>query len=127
MPDRRGKPEDKDEREGNLGQAIFHRPTNSGVYAIVCNFETVRIGYNDIAQVYTDEVDRQARYEALLESVLYTFVQMNGAMRNTQLPHLVALHGVVSVSHGIAPAPTVSPLADDFVGQMQKTQQALIR
>src|SRR5690606_14645168 len=48
-PDRREKPSDKDEREGNLGQAIFHRPANSGVYAIVSNFETARIGYNDIS------------------------------------------------------------------------------
>ena len=127
VPDRREKPTDKDAREGNLGQAIFHRPTNSGVYAMVCHFEIARIGYNDISQKYVADVDRQARYKALLESVLYTFVQMNGAMRNTQLPHLVALHGVVSVSHGIAPAPTVSPLADDFVGQMKKTQQALNR
>lgn len=127
VPDRREKPTDKDSREGNLGQAIFHRPASSGVYAIVCNFEAARIGYNDITQSYVAEIDRQARYAALLESVLYTFVQMNGAMRNTQLPHLVALHGVVSVSHGVAPAPTVSPLNPAFATEIQRTQAALNR
>lgn len=125
VPDRREKPADKDEREGNLGQSIFHRPASSGVYAIVSNFEISRIGYNDINQQYVENVDRQARYKALLESILYSFVQMNGAMRNTQLPHLVALHGIVAVSHGIAPAPTVSPINPAFVGEIKGTREVL--
>lgn len=125
VPDRREKPEDKDEREGNLGQAIFHRPTNSGVYAIVSNFEVARIGYNDISQTYVDGVDRQAQYAALVESILYTFVEMNGAMRNTQLPHLVALDGVVAVSYGVAPAPTVSPLNPKFMTEIEGTRDAI--
>ncbi len=109
----------------NQGQTPFHRPASSGVYAIVCNFETVRIGYNDITQTYLPGVNRTARYAVLLESALYTFLQMNGAMRNAQLPHLSALDGVVSVSHGVAPAPTVSPLNPDFVSDIQRTQMAL--
>ncbi len=125
VPDRREKPTDEDERKGNLGQAIFHRPTSSGVYAIVCNFETARIGYNDITQTYLDDVDRQARFAALLESALYTFIEMNGAMRNTQLPHLVELHGVVTVSRGVAPAPTVSPIKTDFEKDIKSTRDAL--
>lgn len=125
VPDRREKPSDKDEREGNLGQAIFHRPTNSGVYAIVCNFETSRIGYNDISQQYVDEVDRAARYSALLESILYTFVEMNGAMRNTQMPHLVTLDGVITVSHGVAPAPTISPLNDKYQEEILSVRDAI--
>ncbi len=36
----------------NLGQAIFHRPASSGVYALVCHLELARIGYNDIKQQY---------------------------------------------------------------------------
>ena len=125
VPDRREKPTDKDEREGNLGQSIFHRPASSGVYAIVSNFEISRIGYNDINQQYVENVDRQARYKALLESILYSFIQMNGAMRNTQLPHLVALHGVVAVSHGVAPAPTVSPINKAFVQEIKGTRDVL--
>ncbi len=125
VPDRREKPTDKDGREGNLGQAIFHRPTNSGVYAIVGNFEIARIGYNDITKTYVDGVDRQAQYNALVESILYTFIEMNGAMRNTQMPHLVALDGVVSVSYGVAPAPTISPINPNFMTEIEGTRNAI--
>lgn len=111
-------------------QTPFHRPTNSGVYAMVCNFETVRIGYNDISQEYSKSqddkpIDRTARYKALLESVLYTFVQMNGAMRSAQMPHLTAFHGVVAISYGVAPAPSVSPLNPMFVEEIEKTKDAI--
>lgn len=125
VPDSRETSKDEDERTGNLGQNIFHRPASSGVYAIVVNLETARIGYNDITQEYLDGIDRQARYAALLESLLYTFIEMNGAMRNTQMPHLVALHGVVTVSKGIAPAPTISPINPNFSGDIQKTKTAI--
>lgn len=125
VPDRRKKPTDDDERKGNLGQAIFHRPASSGVYAIVGNFEVSRIGYNDISQTYVAGANRKAQYAALLESILYTFVEMNGAMRNTQLPHLVALDGVVSVSYGVAPAPMISPLTPTFMTEIEGTRDAI--
>ena len=125
VPDRRQRPEDKDEREGNLGQALFHRPASSGVYALVCNFELARIGYNDISQTYVSGVDRLDRYKAMLKSILYTLIQMNGAMRTTQLPHLVDLDGVIAVSNGVVPAPTVSPLNKCFVSEIQKTSEIL--
>ena len=125
VPDRRKRPEDQDEREGNLGQAVFHRPASSGVYALVCNFELARIGYNDISQTYVSAVDRLDRYKAMLKSVLYTFIQLNGAMRTTQLPHLVDLDGVIAVSNGVVPAPTVSPLNNAFVAEIQKTSEIL--
>lgn len=115
VPDNREKPTDKDAREGNLGQAIFHRPASSGQYAMVCHLETGRIGYNDISQQYAvGEAERQARYEALLESLLYAFVEPTGAMRNTQLPHIIEVKGAVSVSYGIPPAPSLSPLNNGF-------------
>ncbi len=102
------------EQEGsNLGQAIFHRPASSGIYALVCHLEVGRVGYNDIAQTYAlDKKGRTSRAKALLQSVLYTFLELNGAMRNTQLPHLVALQGVITLSQsGDIPAPLISPLA----------------
>src|SRR6266704_1879887 len=95
----------------NLGQSIFHRPASSGVYAIVCHLELARIGYNDIKQSYAiDETERQRRAAVLLESLLYTFIELNGAMRSTQLPHLVALEGVLATSTSVVPAPLISPL-----------------
>jgi CRISPR-associated protein Cst2 len=103
---------DQQKTGANLGQSIFHRPASSGIYAIVCHVELARIGYNDIKQAYAiDETERQRRASLLLESLLYTFVELNGAMRSTQLPHLVALEGVITTSTSPIPAPLVSPLA----------------
>jgi CRISPR-associated protein Cst2 len=118
-PDRKEIPSDKSERESNLGQAIFHRPANSGQYAIVVNIEAQRIGYNDISQKYTvEEGERSKRLAALLQSVAYTFVQPNGAMRNTQNPHIVDVCGALAYSTGPAPAPLLSPLNRAFADQM---------
>lgn len=110
----------------NLQQAIFHRPANSGRYAIVCHVEFGRIGYNDITQTYAiSEEQRRQRGKALLESLLHTFVQLNGAMRSAQLPHLVALEGALAYSTSMLPAPLISPLADDYADQMDQIAQAM--
>jgi CRISPR-associated protein Cst2 len=72
-----------------------------------------RIGYNDILQKYAiDEVERHKRSSLLLESLLHTFIELNGAMRSSQLPHLVTLEGVITTSTGVIPAPLVSPLLE---------------
>ena len=127
-PRRREIPSEKGERSGNLGQAIFHRPANSGQYAIVCNIEAHRIGYNDISQkVVLDGDERQARLAALLESLLYSFVQPTGAMRNTQNPHIVDVIGTLTYSTGAAPAPMVSPLNPDFIDQTKDISASLNR
>ncbi len=104
------------ETGSNLGQAIFHRPASSGVYAAVCHLELARIGFNDISQTYAidDPDQRHWRMQALLQSVLYTFMQPNGAMRSAQAPHLVDFSGVVTYSTGVVPAPTISPLKDTY-------------
>jgi len=95
----------------NLGQSIFHRPASSGIYAFVCHLELARIGYNDINQKYAiDGTERQLRATLLLESLLHTFIELNGAMRSSQLPHLVALEGAITTSAGVIPAPLISPL-----------------
>ena len=127
-PDRREIPTEKDERAANLGQAIFHRPANSGQYAIVCNIEAHRIGYNDISQkVVLDSDERQARLAASLESLLYSFVQPTGAMRNTQNPHIVDVTGTLTYSTGAAPAPMVSPLNPKFIDQTKDISASLNR
>lgn len=127
-PDRREIPSEKAERSGNLGQAIFHRPASSGQYAIVCNVEASRIGFNDISQRYVLDADeRQRRLAALLESLLYTFVQPSGAMRNTQNPHIVDVTGVLTYSTGPAPAPLLSPLDSNFDVETERVAQALNR
>lgn len=127
-PDRREIPTERGERSANLGQAIFHRPANSGQYAIVCNIEAHRIGYNDISQkIVLNGDERQARLAALLESLLYSFVQPTGAMRNTQNPHIVDVTGTLTYSTGAAPAPMVSPLNPNFMDQTKDISASLNR
>ncbi len=111
--------EDEQVRKGNLGQSIFHRPASSGVYAIVAHLETARIGFNDIEQVYpVSEDDREHRYRLLIESLCYALLEPNGAMRNTQAPHILGIQGIVACSAGPLPAPSVSPLHEGFREQI---------
>jgi len=107
-------------------QAIFHRPASSGVYAIVANFEMARIGFNDISQQYpVADDEREKRYLAFMESILYTFVEPNGAMRGTQNPHIVEFEGVVTVSNQVMPAPALSPLDESYRQEVEKVAGAL--
>jgi len=118
--------EAEESRGANVGQAIFHRPASSGIYAIVLNVEAARIGFNDLAQRYAiDEAARAARLKVLLESVLHTFIEPAGAMRSTQNPHVVDVRGVITVSRAVAPAPCISPLKPEFVGEIQQIANAL--
>ena len=112
--------------ESNLGQNIFHRPASSGNYAVVTTVEAGRIGFNDISQEYSiDDQSRRMRYAALLESLLYTFIQPNGAMRNTQHPHIVNFVGTVAVSTDVVPAPSISPLNTKYQSELQRIGQQL--
>lgn len=114
------------ERAANLGQIPFHRPASSGIYAFVNHYEISRIGYNDITHRYAiDDAQRASRHRALLESILYSFLALNGAMRSTQLPHLVAAEGAVTYTTHVVPAPTVSPLHPDYSDEIQRISDAL--
>lgn len=112
----------------NLGQNLFQRPASSGVYAVACHLELARIAFNDQTQQYPSDItdeDRQRRCRALLESVLYTFLQLDGAHRNTQAPHVVAFEGAITTSHTIMPAPAFSALHDGFREQIESIAQSL--
>lgn len=112
----------------NSGQNIFYRPTNSGRYATICNLDIFRIGYNDIKREYSiDDDERNRRYKALMNSILYTYIKPEGAMRNTQNPHLVDFSGVITVSKGVTPAPTVSPLNPNYKKQIEQITNSLNR
>ncbi len=123
---RRTEDESEAQRGANLGQAIFHRPASSGVYAVVAHVELARIGFNDITQQYAISLEeRQRRYTALLESLLYTFLEPNGAMRGTQNPHILNVEGVVTTSSSTTPAPTISPLTDGYAEELSAIRDAL--
>jgi CRISPR-associated protein Cst2 len=114
------------EHSGDETQPIFHRPASSGVYAVVVNLELSRIGYNDIIQKYAiSDEDRKERCKALLESILYTFIEPSGAMRNTQNPHILGFEGVISTSENVVPAPTLSALEDEYISELKRIANAL--
>ncbi len=115
--------------EENIGQTIFHRPLNSGVYAVVAHAELFRIGRNDISLDYIiDAPQRLLRAKALLQSLWYTFVKTSGAQRNTQHPHVLGFDGVTATSiQASVPAPTASPLSDGYREELEGTAQALNR
>jgi len=105
----------------NEGQNIFHRPANNGVYAFVCNIDTYRIGLNDINRQYAIEDDeRTNRYKAVLQSLLSSILNPKGAMTSAQKPHITDFKGVVSVSHKLIPAPTISALNEDYTKEINE-------
>ncbi len=121
-------PEEKGEGTVAGKQAIFHRPANSGVYALICNLELGRIGVNDITrQPDISEADRKKRAKCAVQALLATVIHPAGAQRNTQNPHIIACQGILSCSVDSLPAPTVSPLNDDYCDQMEKIAEALNR
>ncbi len=54
---------------------------------------------------------RTSRARALVEALLLTILDLQGAMRAAQLPHLTAIQGIVTTSTGVVPAPLISPLS----------------
>lgn len=115
--------------EENIGQTIFHRPLNSGVYAVVVHAEMYRVGRNDITLNYViDAPKRLLRVKALLQSLWYTFVKTSGAQRNTQHPHVLGFEGTIATSaQASVPAPTASPLSDGYREELEGTAQSLNR
>jgi CRISPR-associated protein Cst2 len=107
-------------------QAIFHRPASSGVYALICSMDLYRIGLNDITRQYViDGAARRKRATALIQALAATLLKPAGAQRNTQNPHIVDCKGVVTTSATSLPAPTVSPLHNDYREEMQKAAEVL--
>ncbi|MBS1873466.1 MAG: DevR family CRISPR-associated autoregulator [Acidobacteria bacterium] len=128
-PESRAKSAGQDEKgEGTVAgrQAIFHRPANSGVYALVCHLELYRVGVNDInRKAAVDEESRRARRLCALRALIATLVKPAGAQWNTQHPHILDCRGVVSASSGHLPAPTVSPLAENYADEIVRVAATL--
>jgi len=128
-PDSRAKSAGQDDKgEGTVAgrQAIFHRPANSGVYALVCHLELSRIGINDITrETAIAAEDRAKRQRAAIQALLSTLIKPSGAQRNTQNPHIVDCRGMISTSASHLPAPTVSPLCPEYCHQMERITETL--
>jgi CRISPR-associated protein Cst2 len=109
-------------------QAIFHRPASSGQYAFICNLDLWRVGLNDITRApAVAAADRVARARALLQALAATLLKPAGAQRNTQNPHIMDCQGVIATSNNSLPAPTVSPLVDDYRQQIERARDACNR
>jgi CRISPR-associated protein Cst2 len=130
-PETRAKSAGQEEKgEGTVAgrQAIFHRPANSGVYALICHVELGRIGVNDISrELMISEDDRRTRARAAVQALMATLIKPAGAQRNTQNPHIVACEGIIATSTSYLPAPTMSPLSDDYRTQMESIRDTLNR
>jgi len=125
VPEGRGKGSGAGE---NLGQNIFHRPASSGVYAIVLNIDPMRVGRNDIALDYSIDAEARAlRIKGLIVSVMNTFIRMNGAHRNTQMPHLVDFRGAIVTSTSSIPSPSISALNQNYREQIAQSCEQLNR
>jgi len=108
----------------NEGQNIFHRPANHGIYAFVCNLDVYRLGFNDISRKYSiNDEERSKRYKALLQSLLSSFINPQGAMTSTQKPHITDFKGVVSISQKLIPAPTISALNPEYKQEIEEIKK----
>ncbi len=104
----------------------YNVQVSSGLYATVLNIEAFRIGYNPHNFSYSiDAAERKKRLDALLKSVLYTYLQPNGAKRNTNLPHPDYFEGVITVSTRRCPAPMLSPLEESYSRQIHSLADTL--
>jgi len=108
------------EAEEVAAQMVYHRPTRSGVYAVVSLFQPWRIGLNEVNYEYAIDGDsRVRRYRLALEGYKNLLQRADGAMTSTRLPHTEGIEGIVTVSRRNAPAPVFSPLRDDYRQQLE--------
>ena len=110
----------------NEGQNIFHRPANHGAYAFVCNIDAYRVGFNDMSRTYAiEDNQRQARYKAVIQSLISSIINPRGAMTSTQKPHITDFKGVVTYTTSLVPAPTVSAINGDYRDEIKKITATL--
>lgn len=119
-----GRTESQQEAGEAAAQMIYHRPTRSGVYALVSVFQPWRIGLNEVSYEYVGGIDREARYRLGLAAYKATFARTDGAMTSTRLPHVEALEGVVLISDRNFPVPVTSPLQNDYREKLDELRQA---
>lgn len=113
---------------GTENPTPYNVQVNSGMYATILNVEAFRIGYNPHTFKYAiDLSERKKRLDALLKSILYTYLQPNGAKRNTLLPHPDYFEGTIAISTRRCPAPMISPLESDYQRQIESLAQTLNR
>lgn len=116
--------------EGTIAgaQTVFHRPANSGNYALICHLELSRVGVNDITRecALTEECSA-VRRRAAVQALIATLVRPAGAQCNTQSPHIVDCSGVVTLSRSYLPAPMLSPLSETYRAEIESIAETMNR
>jgi len=112
------------------GQMLFKKSVRSGEYAQCVRYKAAGIGVDtEIWQlVIADEQERRQRHQAILSTLQDQIQSPSGAMTATLLPHLTGMQGVVAVRTNVGRAPLHSPLAPDFINQLEQlaTETCLI-
>ncbi|MCS7173481.1 MAG: DevR family CRISPR-associated autoregulator [Armatimonadetes bacterium] len=106
-----------DEAKGTevAAQMLYHRPTRSGVYALVTLFQPWRIGLNEVNYTYVLAADEQKRrFKVALTAYEWALKRPDGAMTTTRFPHILGIEGIVLISRQPVPVPMLSPLKEDY-------------
>lgn len=119
----------ENEEESISTQMVYHRPTRSGIYAIISVFQPWRIGLNEARHdKYTYDADngiRERRYQLALRAYQILFTRPEGAMTTTRLPHVEDFSGVIVYSIRPMPVPIVSPLMDSYITEIKNIAESL--
>jgi len=106
-------------------QMIYHRPTRSGIYAVISVFQPWRIGLNNVNMEYVKDINRKERYQLALKTYQAMFLRTEGAMTTTRLPHAEGFEGVIVASKTNFPTPVISPRKDSYKEEVSKINEKL--
>ncbi len=122
--------QESEEETGVSTQMVYHRPTRSGVYAIISVFQPWRIGLNEARQNrYTYDVNddvRKRRYKLVLKAYQLLFTRPEGAMTTTRLPHVEDFSGIIVYSTKPIPVPVITPLKDNYIDEIKTIAKNLV-
>ncbi len=108
------------ERTEVAAQMVYHRPTRSGVYALITLFQPWRIGLNEVNYTYAVDPTQQAkRYQLALTAYEWTLKRPDGAMTTTRFPHIEGIEGIVLIARQPVPVPMLSPLGEDYRKELE--------
>lgn len=77
-------------------QMIFYKPIRCNTYAITIKVDLDRVGMDDEKLIYViDDKIRVKRQKKIIQALRNMFIDMEGAMCSTRLPHIIDIEGVV--------------------------------
>lgn len=77
-------------------QMIFYKPLRCDEYAITIQIDLDRIGFDDERLIYTlPEEKIKERQKKCIKALTNMFLDMEGAMCSTSLPHVMSIEGVL--------------------------------